>query len=253
MARSRIAREIVIDEHFVGPPGITLGSYVGGLAAGYLESPCACVSMQAPTPMGRPISVDSEPGRVRFFVADTLLIEATPATLDLDIPAPIDLAAAKRASLRHAREMPYPDCFGCGSNRSDDDGLHLRSGPVVGQNLVAIDWRPRPLAVGAEEGAKVPSLMTWAALECPLARALDLPGMKTADELIVLGRMTARIDALPRVGREHFFMAWPLERVGRRLELAGSLHDADGALLAAAALTFVLLKAGVSYTELGGR
>jgi hypothetical protein len=77
--------------------------------------------------------------------------------------------------------------------------------------------------------------------------------MKTPDELIVLGRMTARIDASPRVGHEHFFMAWPLERAGRRLEIAGTLHDSEGALLAAAALTFVVLKAGVSYDSLGAR
>ncbi len=243
--------QIIIDEHFVGPPGITLGSYIGGRAAAYLESPCASVSMQAPTPMGRPITVEARPEQVRLLDGDTLLIEAVPATLDLDIPAAVDLAGAKQASLRHVTEMPYPDCFGCGSNRSDDSGLHLRSGPVEGRNLVAIDWRPRPLAVGAAEGEPVPEVMTWAALECPLARALELPGMKTEDELIVLGRMTARIDALPRVGQEHFFMAWPLQRAGRRLEIAGSLHDAEGALLAAAALTFVVLKAGISYDSLG--
>ncbi len=246
-------QEIVIDEHFVGPPGITLGSYIGGRAADYLESDAVSVSRQAPAPMGRPIRVDSESDRVRFFDRDTLLIEAQPATLDLALPEPIDLADAKRASLRHIKEMPYPDCFGCGSNRSDDSGLHLRSGPVAERNMVAIDWLPRPQAVGAAEDEAVSPLMTWAALECPLARALELPGMKTPDELIVLGRMTARIDASPRVGHEHFFMAWPLERAGRRLEIAGTLHDSEGALLAAAALTFVVLKAGVSYDSLGAR
>ncbi|MDP6563366.1 MAG: hypothetical protein QF578_00925 [Alphaproteobacteria bacterium] len=248
-----MAREqIVIDPHFVGPPEITLGSYISGRMAAYLDSDTVTVTLRAPTPMGRPVGVDTDtPGEVRMYDGDTLLNEAVPGSLDIEIPEVIGLEEAKGASLRHVIEMPFPDCFGCGSARTEDTGLHLRSGPVAGRNLVAVDWLPRAKAVGAGMGEPVPKAMIWAALECPMARALDLPDMKTPEQIVLLGRMTARVVAQPIVGQPCFFMGWPVERVDRRMEIAGSLHDADGGLLAATALTFIALREGVSYEAVG--
>ncbi|MDP6345990.1 MAG: hypothetical protein QF491_20820 [Alphaproteobacteria bacterium] len=180
-----MAREqIVIDPHFVGPPEITLGSYISGRMAAYLDSDTVTVTLRAPTPMGRPVGVDTDtPGEVRMYDGDTLLNEAVPGSLDIEIPEVIGLEEAKGASLRHVIEMPFPDCFGCGSARTEDTGLHLRSGPVAGRNLVAVDWLPRAKAVGAGMGEPVPKAMIWAALECPMARALDLPDMKTPERI----------------------------------------------------------------------
>jgi hypothetical protein len=241
-------REITIDRHYVGPPNMAQGGYISGTMAVHLASDTVEVTMRNPTPMGKPLLLDtSAPDRVVIYDGDKVLNEARPADLNLDMPEPISLAQARTASLRHVKEMPYPDCFGCGSARSDDDGLHLRSGPVAGRKIVATDWVPRAAAVGADMGEPVPEPIVWAAMECPIARAMDLEEMKAPEELIVLGRMTTRVHALPTVGEACFFMGWPIERAGRKIHLAGTLHNATGQVLVATLLTFVTLRPGVTY------
>ena len=88
--------------------------------------------------------------------------------------------------------------------------------------------------------------MLLTAMECPIAKAMELNSMKETPETAVLGRMTTKINALPRVGQQCFFMGRPIERVGRRIEIAGTLNDEEGGILAMSRLTFVVLREGVS-------
>jgi len=241
-------RQIIIDKRYVGPPNMTQGGYISGFMAMHLDSDSVAVTMRNPTPMGKPLALDtSAPDLVLLYDGDKLLNEARPVDLELEIPEPISLEEARKASLRHVTEMPYPNCFGCGSGRSEDDGLHLRSGPVQGRNLVAIDWTPRAAAVRAEEGEDVPLPITWSAMECPVGRALNLEGMKTPEELILLGRMTTKVITRPKAGQKCFIMGWPIERAGRRLEIAGTMHNETGDALVMSRLTFIILKPGVTY------
>jgi hypothetical protein len=241
-------RTITIDPRFVGPPNMTQGGYISGVLAEHLDSETVEVTMRSPTPMGKPLTLDtSSPDRVLLYDGERLLDEARPGELQLEIPKPISLEQARKASLRHVVEMPYPDCFGCGSGRSQDNGLHLRAGPVEGRELVAIDWVPRAAAVGAEIGAPVPRPIVWASMECPIARAMELGEMKKPEELIVLGRMVTRVRELPKVGNTCFFMGWPMGRDGRKIHLGGTLHRGDGEVLVETRLTFVTLKEGVTY------
>lgn len=239
---------ITIDHRFVGPPNMTQGGYISGILAMCLDCETVEVTMRNPTPMGKPLTLDvSTPDRVFLYDGEKLLNEARPAELNLQIPKVISLEEAEKASLRHVFEMPYPNCFGCGSARSEDDGLQLRSGPVKGRDLVAIDWRPLSAAVGAAEGMPVPQPIVWAAMECPIARAMELGALKKPGELVVLGRMTTRVRKLPNVGSHYFFMGWPIGREGRKIQLGGSLYGEDGQSLVETSLTFVTLREGVTY------
>lgn len=241
-------REITIRRHFEGPTDLTLGGYISGLMAVHLDSDTVEVTMRKPTLMERPLVLDTtSPERVFLFDGGTILNEARPARLEIEIPELISLEQARRASRRDA-VAAFPNCFGCGSARSEDEGLHLRSGPVAGRNLVAVDWVPRPAAVGAKAGEEVPEAMVLTALECPIAKAMDLGGLRKAEEVAVLGRMTAKINALPRVGEPCYFVGWPIERAGRRIEIAGTLNREKAEILAMCRLTFVVLKEGVSLT-----
>ena len=240
--------EITISRRFEGPPNMAQGGYISGLMAQHLESDTVEVTMRNPTRMERPLILDTgTPDRVFLFDGETLLNEARPAELDLEIPEPITLKEAKRASLKHITEMPYPNCFGCGSGRSEDDGLHLRSGPLEGRNIVAIDWTPRAAAVGAKDGQDVPEPIAWASMECPVARALELEGMKKPEELILLGRMITKVSGLPKTGEDCYIMGWPIGRSGRKLEIAGTLHHKSGQVLVQSKFTFITLKEGVTY------
>ena len=69
----------------------------------------------------------------------------------------------------------------------------------------------------------------WAALDCPGGWAGGF-----ADRPMVLGRMTARLDALPAVGVEHVVMGEHRETVGRKTMTATSLYTADGTLVGSA-------------------
>jgi hypothetical protein len=240
-------RELVFDYRFEGPPNITQGGYLSGMMAVCLGSKTVEVTMRHPTPMGKPLVMDTNmPNRVLILDGDKLLNEGRPAELEIEIPDPITLEDARRASLRHVTE-PRTNCFGCGSARSEDDGLHLRSGPVEGRDLVAIDWTPQAAAVGADNGQEVPEPVVWAAMECSTARAMELGGLRREDELFLLGRMTTNVLALPQVGQPCFMMGWPVGRDGRKIKLAGTLHDQDGRVLVISQLLFITLKQGVTY------
>ncbi|OGA32098.1 MAG: hypothetical protein A3F75_12005 [Betaproteobacteria bacterium RIFCSPLOWO2_12_FULL_64_23] len=239
-------RKITISRHFEGPTDLTLGGYISGLMAVHLDSDTVEVTLRKPTLMERPLVLDTTtPDRVFLYDGDTLLNEARPVQLELAIPELISLEQARKAARRET-VTAFPNCFGCGSARSEDEGLHLRSGPVEGRNLVAIDWVPRPAAVGARKGERVPETMVLTAMECPIARAMELGGMKKPEEMAVLGRMTTKVNALPEVGEPCYFMGWPIERMGRRIEIAGTLNNNKAEVLAMCRLTFVVLKEGVS-------
>ena len=234
--------EVVIDPRFEGPTDITLGGYISGFMASYLDAPTVEVTMRASTPMGNPLQVIVEtPERVVMRDGDTLLNEAKPSDLELEVPEPVTIEQAAQASERH-RPNSFPNCYACGSGRTEDDGLHLRSGPVPGRDLSAIDWTPSPAAVGAPNGAPVPVPVLWAALECPIARAMGPAGLQKPGEMALLGRMTSRVLDRPRVGQRYFFMGWPIGREGRKIQVGGSLHDASGRLMAATHLLFITLR-----------
>ena len=65
--------------------------------------------------------------------------------------------------------------------------------------------------------------VTWASLDCVGGWSEDLAGRPC-----VLGRMTARLDALPVVGEPHVVVGRHLGRDGRKSFTASTLYDADG-------------------------
>ena len=238
---------ITIDPRFEGPPGITLGGYISGLMAEPLDCDTVQVTMHKPTPMGKPLVLDTtEVDRVVLYEGETMLNEACPSTLELAAPVTIGFDEAARASRRNTVN-PFPNCFGCGSGRSEADGLHLRSGPVDGKDVVAIDWTPPGAVVGGNEGDELSVRMALTAMECPIAKAMEIGGLLARNELIVLGRITTKLIRAPRVGEPCFFLGWPIDRVRRRIELAGMLNDRSGSPLIMARLTFVVLREGVTY------
>ena len=71
--------------------------------------------------------------------------------------------------------------------------------------------------------------VTWAALDCVGGLAGDLE-----ERLMVLARMTARLDSLPAVGEEHVVVGEARGESGRKRMSAASLYDASGRLVGTA-------------------
>jgi hypothetical protein len=212
--------ELTIDRRYRGPLTSANGGYACGRLAAYVEAPEVEVTLRLPPPLERPLAVERDGELARLLEGDALVAEARPAAVDVDPPPPVSLGDADAAHDRHVRGGGdgFGECFVCGT-RADGLGVHV--GPVAGREplhaaTVVLD-QPAPELV-------------WAAIDCPGAYAVGAEGRGD----IVLGRMTARIERMPRCGERCVVVAWPLGEDGRKLHAGTALFAGDGALLALA-------------------
>jgi hypothetical protein len=241
--------QLTIASRFRGPAKSGNGGYTAGSTAAWVptnaELPTIEVTLRRPPPLDTPLTV-------RQLAADTAESpHASPVTalLDRDAtvaeareverqPTPVDAVAADVAAEAMARYKglgwhPFPGCFTCGPEREPGDGLQIYPGPV-GPDLVASLWVPHPAF--AESGdvldaglERVGVGTTWAALDCPGGWSEDLEGRPS-----VLGRITARVDALPVIGEPHVVVGRRLGTEGRKTFTASTLYDTDGRVVATA-------------------
>src|SRR5262245_31911552 len=188
--------EIVIDRRFRGPAESSNGGYACGVIARSVQGP-AVVTLRTPPPLEVPLSVVD--GQV--WDGDRLVAEVTPAEVSLEPVQPPSWEAAVAAQVED-RDSVFPDCFVCGYARGDD-ALHIHPGPV-GAGMVAAPWVPGNDMVGEE--------FVWAALDCPGAYATGVLGRGT----VVLGRLAARVERVPRAGERSVVVGWSLGSEGRK-------------------------------------
>jgi hypothetical protein len=217
---------LTIPARYNGPAGSANGGYTCGLVAALLDGP-AEVTLRAPPPLERPLRVERSDGGVAVYDGETLVAEAVRADVDVDPPAPVSRADAERAVERYDgfREHAFPTCFVCGPDRAEGDGLRIFAGAVDGREAVAAPWTPHESR---------PELV-WAALDCPGAFAVGMPGRGE----VVLGRLAARIDRVPAAGEACVVVGWPLGEDGRKLYAGTALFTAGGELLARARATWI--------------
>lgn len=219
--------EITIPARFCGPPGSGNGGWSAGAIAALVESPVVSVSLLAPPPLDTPMTVSVVDGATVASHRGAPVLRAEPESGDLTTvtPVPVDEARAAEASYPGWQSHPFPTCFSCGPDR--EDGLRIFPGPVADQPgggaRVAGAWTPDASVADTLEPT------TWAALDCVSAWAAGMEG-----RTMVLARMTARVDSLPRIGSEHVVVGLARRTEGRKTFTASALHDADGALVGSA-------------------
>ena len=201
----------MIDSRFRGPAASGNGGYTCGLVAACVGNP-AEVTLRLPPPLERPLRFD---GR-RLWDDEALVAEAQSAEVELDIPAPVSFEEANRAAEPDLRS-PFPECFVCGHERAD--GLRIFAGAVPGRAVVAAPWIPAEDLLALE--------FVWAALDCPGAYATGVPGRGT----VVLGRLAARVDRLPRAGEGCVVIGWSLGDDGRKHHAGTALFGEAGDLI----------------------
>ena len=187
------------------------------------------VSLRLPPPLERPLDIRRQDGStVALLDGDRLVAEGAPAQLLLDVPGPVSPEQAERASAdcpwvdRH----PFPGCFGCGPERSQDEAVAIAMGSVAGSELFAARWTP--LAEFADDDGAVAGRFVWAALDCPTAA----PAVPSDAPACVLGRLTGRLLAPVWPGRPHTVVAWLVGHDGRKHRGAAAIHSPDGELCA---------------------
>ena len=255
---------LIIADRFNGPPGSAHGGWTAGqLASRVLGSDAeslgraAQVTLRHPPPLSarQQVSPAGDAGVVLTF-GGAVIAEAAPAELDITPVDPVSPAQATEAMARYAglAQHPYPTCFACGVSRPHHDGLDLRPGPLQDRPATtATTWAPdasladaadadtADAADAADAGRTsdvgdntVPVAAVWAALDCPGGWAVEIPGRP-----LVLGRITAQVDAVPQIGERCLVMGVLLGRDGRKVYTATTVYDGDGRALARAGATWI--------------
>ena len=236
----RSVESIIIDKRFCGPADSANGGYVCGLLAGHIDG-SAEITLRLPPPLGQRLGiVASADGAVELRENDRIL--ATGRAVPLHVPEipVVTFSEAKDA----VRRTPYdesnhnvPMCFVCGPARAHGEGLRVFAGPLPARpdgktGTFAASWVPYS-NLASDNGGVAPEFV-WAVLDCPTgyaclgARHFGMSGA----EMILLGRMSARINNRPHPGDRCVIVAWPTGREGRKLFAHSALLRSDGELLA---------------------
>jgi hypothetical protein len=236
-----VSETVTIASRFRGPARSGNGGYTAGSLAERLDTaarPATVeVTLRRPPPLDTAMPVTRDDGVTRLLAGEDVVAEAREVDDELHPVDAVDADVAADAMSAYAglRTHPFPECFACGPGRAEGDGLQIFPGPVPGRvETVASLWVPHAsLAVAGDlvdHGLeRVGTATTWAALDCVGGWSEDLEGRPS-----VLGRMTARVDALPVVGEPHVVVGARLRRDGRKTFTASTLYDADGRVVATA-------------------
>lgn len=223
-----MAEHIVVGSRFNGPPDSGNGGYTAGLVASTLaaEHTGAQVTLRHPPPLDAPLQVAVDGGTATVHTGDRLVAEATAASLaDEPVPAvPFPAAVTAAAAYPGFADHPFPTCYVCGPRRAEGDGLRIFPGPD-GRGRTAAPWRVP---------ADVSALTVWSALDCPGGWAIIAPGRP-----YVLGRMIARVEAVPAPGTDCVVTGAVFEVEGRKAQVRTALYGPEGALLAQARSTWI--------------
>ena len=115
---------LTIGARFNGPDGSANGGYTCGRIAALLGG-SAEVTLRSPPPLERALAVERDGDRLEVLDGETLVAEAVPGSVELDVPDPPSWAEAERAAARYPgfAEHAFPRCFVCGPDRDAGDGL----------------------------------------------------------------------------------------------------------------------------------
>jgi hypothetical protein len=247
--------QLRLARRFRGPPGAANGGFACGSLAALLGGTVE-VTLRRPLPLERPLGVRHDGGDTLLLEDDgrRLLAEARPPATGVeltvpDAPTPAEArAAAGRAA--YYDDPVFPGCFVCGPARAPGDGLRIFPGPVPRRSVWAAPWTPDPSVSGPD--GQVRNEVVWAALDCPGGVAAVEAAAVPADTAVLLGQMTARLTAPPRIGAEHQVVAWLLGRDGRKLTAGSALLGPDGEVLAAARAVWISVPRATLTPPAGG-
>ncbi len=235
-----MSETLTLPRRYNGPPDSANGGYVCGRLAELVGTDVVTVSLRTPPALERPLAVLREDERVELRDGETLVAEAEPAELLMEVPEAISFERAEAASRagaeRWTAEHPFPTCLVCGPDRPAGDGMRLFPAPLEGDRCAAA-WTP-DRHLGDGDGHVRPEFV-WAALDCPTSAPVANFGEGPP---MVLARLTARLGCPVRVRERHAIVSWPLEVDGRKRHAAAALYDDEGRLLCASRALWIELR-----------
>lgn len=241
---------LTVAARFRGPDGSGNGGWVAGAVAALLPGgslqQAVEVTLRRPPPLDRPLPAESTADGVRVLddraedaagdaaaEAPAVVVEAREVYDEVPTLDPVAFADARAAENHYLglHAHPFPECFACGPERAEGDGLRIFPGPVAGrpEGHVAATWRT---------GDDVDLATVWAALDCPGGWA----GSFDAERPMVLGRITAVVEEIPAPDEELIVAGTLLGREGRRTTTATTLRRTDGSVVGRALHTWITLR-----------
>ncbi len=218
---------LLVPERYCGPRGSGNGGWTAGaMAALALDGPAGAVevTLRLPPPLELAMPVEPASDRLVARLEDRVVAEARVVADELVAVDPVEPEVARAAETTYAglRSHPFPTCFSCGVDREPGDGLRIFPG-FVGATRVAATWTPADSVADPERPETTTVPVAWAALDCVSAWAADI-----ADRPMVLGRITASVDARPHVGDRHVVVGEVRGIQGRKTLTAATVYDPDG-------------------------
>lgn len=229
---------VTIPRRYRGPPESGNGGYSCGVFGTILGGE-AEVTLRSPPPLDTEIAIERERDSLRATVGEKVVAEAKRATVTLVPPKAPTLGEATAAAKRFPwmKDHLYPTCFVCGPGRIAGDGLRVFPGAVEGRDVAAAPFvAVDSLADG--QGVLRPEV-AWALLDCP--SWFGFSAFNAFDQKILLGRLAARLDDLPRVGDRCIAYGWSLGRDGRKIRCGSALATEAGTILAVGEATWIVL------------
>lgn len=246
--------DLTIPFRFRGPARSGNGGYTAGELAERVpqeeERPFVEVTLRQPPPLDvamtvQQVTADDPAGAggqalTVLFRDGARIAEARPVEADVEPVEAVSVGLATDAMARFPGLVshPFPTCFACGVDREEGDGLRIFPGEVAPGRVASL-WVPHAsLAESSDlldqQDERVGIGTAWAALDCVGGWAGDMEERK-----MVLGRITARVDALPVVGEPHVVMGQARGQQGRKTFTASTVYDSDGRIVARAAHVWV--------------
>jgi hypothetical protein len=225
---------LVVPRRFRGPTHSANGGYFCGLVAALVPHP-ATVRLVRPPPLDTPLTVVENAGIFEVRHGDTVIAAARHGTVgELDPSPPPTPAQAEDAAkaFKGFHTHPAPECFVCGPERAAGDALRIFCGALPDGRSVAAPWTPNASLAG--DDGQVRRECLWAALDCP-GFAAAAPDMRS----MLLGELTARIDAPVHVGEPCVVVGWAIAASGRKHEAGTALYGPAGDLRAVARAVWI--------------
>ncbi|MGH2954020.1 MAG: hypothetical protein ACRDK9_08375 [Solirubrobacterales bacterium] len=236
-----MGERLVIPERYRGFEDVAHGGYVAGLLTRSIDG-AAEVVLRRPPPLGRPLVIEpnGDTGGVALCDGESVIAEATPAALELDVPRVVTFDEAQEASKAYPGHTahPFPSCFACGPHRQRGDGLRLFPGRLNGSRIVAAPFEPGALADGSEF---LGSELAWAAVDCPQLWALMMDAPPDSPERVVTSRLAGTVRDRIRANQRYVVMAWPAGRDGDRLHADAAIVSEEGEPIGVARQTAVVV------------
>jgi hypothetical protein len=211
-----------IPSRYNGPPGTGNGGWSAGafaIASGVAGVPE--VTLRRPPPLDTDLTSDGP----AIHAPDGTLVASVARVDDIGEAVPpvsFDQATVVSKAYPGFTDHPFPTCYVCGPDRRD--GLRLFPG-MLPDGRTAAPWTV-PGDVRTET--------MWAALDCPGGWAALHTG-----RTFVLGRIAARVDALPAPDAACVVVGRAERMDGRKAYTRSTVYGPDGSPLATATATWI--------------